>query len=105
MQALVMLFSVAVVLMCQCVYSLPAINYTDNDAPNEIMKTLSEAPAEQQQQQLVGQVDPRGKRRGMHRHRHSHSRLQASTTRINIRVLTGTTSPIYGLPLPAVSLM
>ena len=61
MQALVMLFSVAVVLMCQCVYSLPAINYTDNDAPNEIMKTLSEAPAEQQQ--VAGQVDPRGERR------------------------------------------
>jgi hypothetical protein len=66
MQAFVMLFLVVAALMSNGVYSLPAINFTDSALPNQMIKTLSEALAaqneqEQQQQQQAAQVDPRSK--------------------------------------------
>jgi len=67
MQAFVMLFLVVAALMSNGVYSLPAINFTDSALPNQMIKTLSEALAaqneqeQQQQQQQAAQVDPRSK--------------------------------------------
>ena len=64
MQAFVMFFLVVIALLTNGVYSLPAINFTDSDAPNQILRTLSEAlvaPNEQQQQEQATQVDSRSK--------------------------------------------
>ncbi|CAF1109537.1 unnamed protein product [Adineta steineri] len=66
MQAFVMLFLVIAALLSNCVYSLPAINFTDSAVPNEMIRTLSEAlvarteQQQQQEQQVPTQVDPRG---------------------------------------------
>jgi hypothetical protein len=60
MQAFVMLVLVVVALVSNGIYSLPAINFTDSAVPNQMLQRLSEAPA-QQQQQLPGQVDSRGR--------------------------------------------
>lgn len=63
MQAFVMFFVVVATLVSNGVYSLPAINFTDTELPNQILKTLSEAPLAHlaQQQQESVRVDPRGK--------------------------------------------
>jgi hypothetical protein len=61
MQAFVMLVLVVVALVSNGIYSLPAINFTDSAVPNQMLQRLSEAPAQQQQQQLPGQVDSRGR--------------------------------------------
>jgi len=63
MQAFVMFFLVVVaILVSNGVYSLPAINFTDSEVPNQIIKTLSEALATQdveEQQQQAAEVNPR----------------------------------------------
>ena len=63
MQAFVMLFLVIAALVSNGVYSLPAINFTDIELSNEMIKQLSEALLAQgeQQQQPAGPVDARGK--------------------------------------------
>ncbi|CAF3918294.1 unnamed protein product, partial [Rotaria sp. Silwood1] len=62
MQSFVMFFLVFAALMTNRVHSLPAINFTDTELSNQMIKTLSEAllaQGEQQQQQPI-RADPRG---------------------------------------------
>ncbi len=60
MQAFVMLFLVVAALVSHGVYSLPAINYTDSESPNQMIEKLSEALAAQDEEQAP-QVNSRGK--------------------------------------------
>jgi hypothetical protein len=59
MQAFVMFFLVVAILVSNGVYSLPAINFTDSEVPNQIIKTLSEALATQDVEQQAAKVNPR----------------------------------------------
>ncbi len=60
MQAFVMFFLVVATLVSYGVDALPAINFTDNEVPNQMTKTLSEALAARNVQQQQ-QVDPRSR--------------------------------------------
>ncbi|CAF5030664.1 unnamed protein product, partial [Rotaria sp. Silwood1] len=62
MQSFVMFFLVVAALMSNRVHSLPAINFTDTELSNQMIKTLGEAllaQGEQHQQQPI-RADPRG---------------------------------------------
>lgn len=61
MQAFVMLFLMFATLISNCVYSLPAVNFTDAALSNQKIKMLSEALLAQDEQQQSVRPDSRGK--------------------------------------------